>query len=222
MLKKLLKSTRVRFAVLFGIFHLLIYFILESSDRSVTMLQCKLDDYIPFCEYFIVPYVLWYVFVVLTICYFTLVCKNKKEFYQLMVSLCAGMVVFMIVSFVFPNGQELRPELTGSGVFIEAVRLLYTIDTSTNILPSLHVFEAVACCVAVLENEDCRKKKGLPAATVILTVLITLSTMFIKQHTVIDVVAALVLNGVLYLLVYKLPERHQKPFEEAFAKEQSI
>ena len=41
------------------------------------------DDYIPFCEYFIVPYLLWFPYQILTVLYFIFRNKNKKEYYQL-------------------------------------------------------------------------------------------------------------------------------------------
>lgn len=50
-----------------------------------------------------------------------------------MATLGVGMTLFLIISFVYPNGQNLRPELTGEGPFIQAVQLLYQTDTPTNI-----------------------------------------------------------------------------------------
>lgn len=207
-MKKIKENKRIQFALGYGIIHLLFYFILESSDAQIHVLQCRLDNMIPFCEYFIIPYVLWYAFVALTVYYFAVVNERKKEYYQLMISLCLGMFIFGVVSLVYPNGHTLRPVLGDGGIFIEATKLLYTIDTSTNILPSLHVYEAVACCMAILKNRECRMKKWLPQITGILTILIVLSTMFLKQHTVIDVIAALILNFVCYLLVYRWAEKH--------------
>lgn len=50
------------------------------------------------------------------------------------------MTVFLLVSFLYPNGHELRPALELENVFQKAVWLLYQADTPTNILPSVHVF----------------------------------------------------------------------------------
>lgn len=78
-----------------------------------------------------------------------------------MATLGVGMTLFLIISFVYPNGQNLRPELTGEGPFIQAVQLLYQTDTPTNIFPSIHVFNAVACCVALLNNKNADRTKSL-------------------------------------------------------------
>ena len=120
-----------------------------------------MDDLIPFCEYFIIPYVLWFLVVLGSVMYFALGSPGKKEYYQYMATLGVGMTLFLIISFVYPNGQNLRPELTGEGPFIQAVQLLYQTDTPTNIFPSIHVFNAVACCVALLNNKKMQTEQNL-------------------------------------------------------------
>jgi membrane-associated phospholipid phosphatase len=113
-----------------------------------------------------------------------------------------GMTTFLAVSYLYPNGQDLRPVLADGNCFVQAVKYLYRIDTPTNVLPSIHVFNAVTCCVAICKNQVCRGRRPLMVGTVVLTALIVLATMFLKQHTVVDVALALILYGVCYRLVY--------------------
>ena len=114
------------------------------------------------------------------------------------------MTVFLIVSLVFPNGHELRPEPEGNSIFIYAVQALHKIDTPTNILPSMHVFVTVACSIALLRQKELKQHKGFVPVVLICSILIVLSTMFLKQHSVVDVVLALVLNVICYILFYKV------------------
>lgn len=165
------------------------------------MIETEIDRMIPFCEYFIIPYVLWYIFVVGTVLFFMLYGADR-EYEKLVTSLAIGMIIFVIISFLYPNGHSLRPSLKGDGIFIEMVRLLYQIDTSTNILPSLHVFNTVVCYKAMEQNEWCRKHKWVLVASGILSILIILSTMFLKQHSVVDVVLAFIFNAICYKIVY--------------------
>ena len=103
------------------------------------------DDYIPFCEYFIVPYLLWFPYQILTVLYFIFRNKNKKEYYQLIFNMMMGMTVFLIVSYAYPNVLHLRPsEFPRENVFTDMVRWLYRTDTPTNVLPSIHVFNSLA------------------------------------------------------------------------------
>lgn len=70
---------------------------------------------IPFCEYFIIPYLMWFLYIALTVGYFAFINKNKQEYYQLIFTLGLGMTLFLVVSYFYPNGQDLRPHLTGDG-----------------------------------------------------------------------------------------------------------
>ena len=187
----------------YGMLYLLAFQYVEQRTVRPHIIHMKVDDYIPFCEYFIIPYYLWFLFIAATVFYFAFINKNKKEYWQLVLSLGIGMTLFIIISLIFPNGQELRPSLSGDSIFIEMVRYLYKIDTPTNIFPSIHVFNTVACCIAVFRHRGFRFKRLVPIAAGILGTLIVLSTIFLKQHTLLDVVGAVVLNVSCYQLLYE-------------------
>lgn len=80
-------------------------------EKHVTMnyhvVQTALDEEIPFIEYFIVPYMLWFVFIAATFLYFFF--TDVQGFYKLAKISFAGMTIFLIICSVFPNGQDLRP-----------------------------------------------------------------------------------------------------------------
>ena len=185
-----------------GIFYLLAFFALENREISLHIIQCGIDKWIPFCEYFIVPYLLWFFYVAATGLYFLFGNDSEREFKDLYYTLIAGMVVFLLISYFYPNGQVLRPEIIGDNIFKKLVLFLYETDTSTNILPSLHVFYSVACGLAWEKNEKWNRKKGFMAGIRILTMSIVLSTMFLKQHSFIDVAMALIMNGICYQIFY--------------------
>lgn len=194
------------------------FMLMENSGAETHLIHSLVDDRIPFCEYFIIPYVIWYFFLIGTILYFTFSCSSNKEYYQFLGTLGVGMTVFLIVSYVYPNGQNLRPELTGDSIFIQAVQFLYKIDTPTNIFPSMHVFNATASCIALLQNKRCRKNKICSAGVVVLTISIILSTMFLKQHSIADVMTALILNIVCYQVFYKIIPQSQEKLTEILTR----
>ncbi|MDO4458707.1 MAG: phosphatase PAP2 family protein [Clostridia bacterium] len=198
------KIKRLAFILAGGGLYFMAFFFVEDRKVPVTILHTPLDDIIPFCEYFIIPYLMWFVFVIAAVLYFTLFNEKDNEFHSFIASLIFGMGLFILISFLFPNGQNLRPDLgMGNNIFQKACIRLYGNDTSTNILPSLHVYNAVACNIAFSKNERVRNRPVLITFINVLTVMIVLSTMFLKQHCVIDVVAALVLNYIAYLAFYK-------------------
>ena len=185
-----------------GIVYLITFFLLEHRRVPIHIIQGKIDTMIPFCEYFIIPYLLWFLYVTATVLYFACFSDNKESYRKLCICLLTGMIVFLVVSYIYPNGQNLRPVLFGDNVFERLVMNLYQTDTATNILPSLHVFYSVVCCIALVLDEKVSKSRILTGMIYILTISIVLSTMFLKQHSIIDVVMALMLNGVCYDLFY--------------------
>ena len=198
------------------------FMLMEQSDVKIHIIHSLADDKIPFCPYFIIPYVLWYFFLIGTVIYFAVSCPSKKEYYQYLGTLGVGMTLFLLISYVYPNGQQLRPDLSnaGNGVFISVVRFLYKIDTPTNIFPSMHVFNATASCIALYQNECCRKNKIFTVSQLILGVSIVLSTMFLKQHSVADVMTALILNILCYQLFYRVIPARQKRLSEVLTRKE--
>lgn len=217
-MKLLKKYQHVWIVPVYGIFYLWAFQYLEQRNVKAHIIHLKLDDMIPFCEYFIIPYLMWFLYIALTVGYFAFINKNKQEYYQLIFTLGLGMTLFLVVSYFYPNGQDLRPHLTGDGFFISLVRHLYQIDTPTNILPSIHVFNSVACCIAICRHNSFKHPRTVKIVTFVLSVLIILATVFLKQHTLIDVFSAFALNIVAYQMFYKPHPVRQKQPEQIFFK----
>ncbi|MCP1110634.1 membrane-associated phospholipid phosphatase [Lachnospiraceae bacterium PF1-21] len=181
---------------------------LERREGSMKhyLIHSPLDDYIPFIEYFIVPYLLWFIFMAVMVLYFFF--TNKKEFYDLFLFLALGMTIFLIISTFYPNGLELRPTtFARDNIFVDMVKALYASDTPTNVLPSIHVFNSVAIAIAAKRSKSLKKHPVWRFSCYIIAGLIVLSTMFLKQHSVTDVVAAFVLIGILYQVIYASQDR---------------
>lgn len=189
---------------------LLLYFFLyfpwfSYLEKTVTthfhVIHVALDDYIPFCEYFIIPYLAWFGYVAFGVCYFFF--KNKEEYYRLCTTLFTGMTIFLIVSTLYPNGHYLRPTyFDHNNICIQLVKWLYSTDTPTNLFPSIHVYNSICVNAAIWHSEDFKKHKAVRYGSAVLMVLIILSTMFLKQHSVFDVVTGTVLAAFLYSVVY--------------------
>ena len=121
-------------------------------EKHVTMnyhvVQTALDEEIPFIEYFIVPYMLWFVFIAATFLYFFV--TDVQGFYKLAKISFAGMTIFLIICSVFPNGQDLRPVVfERDNIFVDAVRMLYRTDTCTMYF---QVFMCLILCAHVLQS----------------------------------------------------------------------
>jgi membrane-associated phospholipid phosphatase len=175
-------------------------------EKNVTthfhVVHVPLDDYIPFCEYFVIPYLLWFPYVAWGILYLAI--HNKNDYYKLCTFLFTGMTIFLLISTVYPNGHFLRPTyFTHHNVCTMLCEYLYATDTATNLFPSIHVYNSIGIYLAVIHNKRLRRNRTVQLISFVLTVSIILATMFIKQHSVFDVCCAFVLSYVMYWLVYR-------------------
>lgn len=201
------KNKQYLIVVVYLFFYSLAFLALERNISNYHIIHVTLDDMIPFCEYFIVPYLLWFPYVLLTIIY--LGREDLKEYKKFIYSLGIVSTLFLIISMLFPNGHDLRPIITGDNIFIRMVEALHVVDTPTNILPSLHVYVSVVCATTLSRNPKIRDKKMVYIFSNVLAILIVLSTMFLKQHSVVDVGLALVFNYLIYELMYNLYSRYE-------------
>ena len=165
----------------------------------------RLDSHIPFCELFVIPYYFWFAFLVGMLLYGLLfeiaAFQNYMRF--VIVTYSATAIIYLL----FPNMQMLRPGVFPRENLLTAiVGGLYAFDTNTNVCPSIHVLGSVAVCLAGLHSKRL-KSMGWRLFFIISALLISLSTVFLKQHSIIDVFAALVLSAVAYPLVYILLRR---------------
>ena len=187
---------------LYGLVYIPWFTYLEQSVTThFNVIHLVIDDYIPFIEYFIVPYMLWFLYVAAGVAYFFF--RNKAEYYKLCIFLMTGMTVFLVISTIYPNGTYLRPVVfERDNIFVDAVKWLYSTDTPTNLFPSIHVYNSLAIHIAVSNNEKLRNNKIVLHASRIMMSSIILATVFLKQHSLFDVITAFALAGLMYVLLY--------------------
>lgn len=199
--------------LLYYVFYLITFFTLERVTKPRYILHCALDDMIPFCEWFLIPYALWFLILFGGPIYFLL--TDRRDFLKLCFIMFNGMTFCFLCYIFLPNGLELRAEVTGDNLLCRIARLLYSVDTPTNVCPSIHVASAVAVDLVVQRSARLKKRYGFRAASFVLMVLITLSTMFLKQHSVIDVVCGIALSLVLCAAAYSPWLERHSPFRAA-------
>ncbi len=163
-------------------------------------MHCALDDKIPFCEYFLIPYLFWFVFLI-GIHLYTLL-YDVESFKRLMKYIIFTYSFAIIVYLVFPTSQELRPAVfERSNHFTEFLKGFYVFDTNTNVCPSIHVIGSLAVMFTAWHTRGLESPKW-KFAFGIMAVLICASTVFLKQHSILDVFAALPICAAAYYLVF--------------------
>ena len=170
--------------------YFILYFLTENliPYEKCYPVHCWLDDVIPFCEYFVIPYVGWYLLIVGSLIYFAL--YNPDNFKNMNKYIIITQIVAMIIYIAFPNRQDLRPEVfVRDNIFTEIVGLLYTADTCTGVCPSLHVAYSVGIASTWLREKSA--SKWCKAFIVTFCFFVCISVAFVKQHSVVDIFAAI-------------------------------
>lgn len=193
--------------VLYAPFYIIAFIYLENRPvEHLHIIEMEIDKYIPFCEYFIIPYYLWFGYIALTVIAFAFL-TDRRDYYKLCAMLGMGMTIFLFISYIWPNGLQLRPEVLPRDNFCtDLVRFLQKSDTSTNVFPSIHCYNSMVANAAIWKNHVLGQKKGIKWGSLVLCILILLSTLFLKQHSLMDLLAALVMFVAFYIPLYALPQ----------------
>lgn len=177
----------------------------RKNVRNYHVIHVVMDDYIPFCEVFVIPYLLWFGYVAAVVIYLLL--KNRQDYYRVCAFLFTGMTLFLVISTLWPNGHHLRPAvLPRDNCFTWLVSRLWEADTPTNLWPSIHVYNSLGAHFAVMRSGNIASLKWgghLRRASGVLAGSIILSTVFIKQHSMFDVATGLLFGIIMYVLVYR-------------------
>lgn len=200
-MKEFLQKYKHAWVALYGLIYLPWFLYLEATvTTDYNLIYSPLDDIIPFCEYFIIPYYLWFLFIAITCVYFFF--TSTQDYYKYTLFLIIGMTLFLIISTVYPNGHNLRPSVyPNDNHLTQIVMHLHTIDTPTNILPSIHVYNSLAAYAAIY-NSPLRQRRLVNLTSLVLTILIIMSTVFLKQHSIHDITAAFIIAIPTYYFIY--------------------
>lgn len=170
--------------------YFILYFLTENliPAEKCTPVWCPLDDMIPFCEYFIIPYAGWYLLIVISLVYFGL--YNPDNFKNLMKFIITTQVVAMVIYIIFPTRQDLRPEeFVNNNIFTDILGLIYSFDTNTGVCPSLHVAYSIGIASTWLKEKSA--SIGVKTFITVFCFFVCISVAFVKQHSVVDIFAAI-------------------------------
>lgn len=178
---------------------LLGFFLLEVFvPEPIFIIHCFLDDMIPFNEWFILPYFLWYAWVPVFLVFFML--KDREAYLRLCFIMFGGATICLIIYAIWPNGLDLRREIPADNFCADILRFIRDIDPPNNVCPSIHVSSTVSIDL-VIRRADCLKNcRKLKLLSLAVTLAICISTMFIKQHSAVDVICGALLSILLAII----------------------
>ena len=188
------------FLVLFWPVYLTLFILTEKYIIPVYEVYCPLDDLIPFCEFFVIPYFTWYAMLAFVSLYELFF--DVEAFKKLYKFFCITSAITFSIFILFPNVQNLRPtEFARDNILVDAMKNIYAIDTNTNVCPSIHVVFSVGMLFSLWNSKHFGTVIWRIVFTVI-TVLICVSTVFLKQHSAIDIAAGVSLCFAVFPFIF--------------------
>ena len=141
-----------------------------------------------FTSIYLICYVFWVVNYIMT------ARISREHMYRFLTADYLSRIVCGIF-FVFLPTTLVRPEITGTGFWDQALRFVYSIDQSANLFPSIHCLVSWFCYIGI------RHQKKIPVwyqrFSLVFAILVCISTQVTKQHYIIDVFGGIILSEVL-------------------------
>lgn len=203
------KRHLVPLAIWFVVYMSLFFYLEVFPPEQVHLVHCALDDLIPHVPGFIYPYLSWFLYI--PACAFLAVRNLSDEDYSwTLILLASGMTIFLIGCFIWPTGLSLREGITYdlSSLSGQLMKFVQTVDAPKSVFPSMHVYVTVVLQYSLEQQKGMIPWQGIMAGRVV-AFLIVLSTMFTKQHSVLDVAGALLMFTVLWAVIKVL---RRKPY----------
>ncbi len=186
-------------ALLLIIFQSILYALSKVFCVTPHLIGNSIDDKIPFVLVFILPYVFWYL--MLFIMPYKMYQKDKTNFYKYIITTILIVVIANIIFICYPTIVN-RPELSGNNILILLTKFIYSIDTpALNCFPSLHCGFSMLFILHICTSR--KQSNSFKIFTLISSILVMASTLLIKQHVFIDLVAGDILATIIYLIIRK-------------------
>ncbi len=166
------------------------------ASPSMTDMTTALDRATPFAPVWALAYIGTFLF--WTYQYITVAHESPKMACRLMASDVLAKLICMIFFIVLPT-TNVRPEVTGSGLCPFLMRVIYTLDSPTNLFPSIHCFVAWLGTRYIFDCKHLRRRGLVSALCVVGSILVFLSTLFTKQHVIYDVLGGIAVAEIGYL-----------------------
>lgn len=169
------------------------YILASNIANNGRKIGTLIDKKIPFIALFIIPYIYWYAYIVLGLIF--ILSKNRNKYIRLVLSIYSGMIVCYLFYYFFPV-EIRRPYVDNSNIFNKLVNIIYNSDRPVNCFPSIHVLNTYL----IMRFTSRKDNKAWFYYTNVVGILIILSTLFIKQHYILDGVASILLSEIVILI----------------------
>ncbi len=190
-LKKFIKENKkfiFTITLLMGV-QALFYWLLKFFQTNPTYISFYLDEKIPFLGRFVYIYNIFYPFCL--IAFYFLYKKDEVTYYKGIISGIIGFLICDIIFLTMPTimYRPVIPDIDPITNLVLDITFLYD-NPPLNCFPSIH---CLFCFQVIFSYIISNYKLKIKIPVIIIALLIIISTLFVKQHFIFDVISALLI-----------------------------
>ena len=183
-----------------------VYFTVQTLVTHSYSFMTPIDGLIPF-----VPEFVWVYHTLIPVIVGTTIFSMQRRdvFFKTVIALTLSMAVLTIFHVLFPSyypRQEIEPTPYFS-VSVWLVEITRQFDAACNTFPSGHVAFAWILYFCIRGSECAKRKKSIPSTYLLWAVIVSLSTLFLKQHYIFDVFAGIILAYFMVIISKQITKK---------------
>ena len=170
-------------------------FIITHFNIKISYFTTSIDNYIPYISLFVIPYCIYYIYIILSP---ILIARcNEYFFYRFILAAIIGSLIGGITFLIKPS-CAVKDLALNQGFFDNILLFLRQYDKNVACCPSFHCFLSALICIAISSVQNI--KNELKIRFYIVSGFIILSTLFTKQHVIIDCIVGILLSVISWNL----------------------
>jgi len=195
---------KANYVLLFGVINLFTYFLIQDCVTHKYNFLTDVDKAIPF-----IPEFVWIYHSLLPVIGVTMVLlvRSKKLFFNAMWACVATTLILHFFYMAFPSFYP-RPLFAPQDLSEVLVQFSYEIDNSSNTFPSGHVAFAWIMFWIAKHSERSREAPIIRDFYKLWAIAISISTLAIKMHYVIDVIGGFIVASSCFFIVRELIKKY--------------
>jgi membrane-associated phospholipid phosphatase len=174
-----------------------------TPGRAVHVPELAFDRALPLQPAWAIVYGTLYLFLIVLPVF---VVRQEEHIRRTVFAYLTIWITAYVTFLTYPTIAPRPTEVIGKGFMVWGLRFLYDADPPYNCFPSLHVAHSFVSALTCY-----RVHRGVGIAAAICASLVGLSTLFTKQHYILDVIAGVLLASIAYTFFLRRYPRHEIP-----------
>ena len=177
--------------VLVSLVPLYIFIAELAREGRPRVLESALDRLVPLQPTWAIVYGSLYLFMIMLPVF---VVRQEEQIRRTVRAYLMVWIAAYVCFLVYPTMASRPAQVIGEGFVVWGLRFLYSADPPYNCFPSLHVAHSFVSALSCY-----RVHRGVGIAAALCASLVGVSTLYTKQHYVVDVIAGMFLAAVAYV-----------------------